>query len=473
MVNSRPGSPGPTPFGRGRLQLNPMTSLERRSVAVLAAIYGLRILGLFLIFPVFALYAGRLEGHTPFLVGAALGIYGLTQAILQIPLGAISDRVGRKPVIALGLLVFALGSVIAALSDSIVGVILGRAIQGAGAIAAAVMAMLSDLTREEQRTKAMALVGITIGAMFILSMMLGPLLNKAIGVPGIFWLTAALAVIAVVVLLAGVPTPARSQSHTASLAQFAAILRDKQLLRMDVGIFVLHLVLTALFLAVPHVLVQYNGLPVNDHWRVYLPVMLIAIVTMAPFIRLGNRGEGARWVLIGAVAVLLLAETVFALGYRQYMVVALGLWLFFTAFNLLEALLPSLISRLAPAQSRGAAIGVYSTSQFLGAATGGLLGGAMLGRFGLAGVFAGSAVVLAVWLMIVLVAPAPRLLTTQTLHLAPDVGRNPDLAGTLSRLPGVAEAVVLADARIAYLKVDPQVFDEKVLLPYSREAGHG
>jgi MFS family permease len=456
--------------GRGRLKLNPMTALERRSVGVLAAIYGLRIAGLFLIFPVFALYAAALEGHTPFLIGMALGVYGLTQAILQIPLGALSDRIGRKPVIALGLVIFAIGSVVAALSDSIWGVILGRAIQGAGAIAAAAMAMVADLTREEQRTKAMALIGITIGATFILSMVVGPLLNRAIGVPGIFWLTALFALIAAVVLLVGVPTPKRSQVETAGLSQFRVMLKDAQLMRLNFGIFVLHLVLTALFVALPGVIVQYGGLPVNEHWRLYLPVMLVAIATMAPFIRLGNHGRGARAILISAAAVLMLAEAVFALESRAYWGLVIGLWLFFTAFNLLEALLPSLVSRVAPAQAKGAAIGIYSTSQFLGAFVGGALGGALLGLFGPTGVFWASATLLLALVVVNVWMPMPRLLTTHTLRLPREAGGADDLAGRLSRLPGVAEAVVLTEERVAYLKVDPAVFDEAALEPYRPES---
>ncbi len=451
------------------MRLDPMTGIERRSVGVLAAIYGLRIAGLFLIFPVFSLYAAALEGHTPFLVGMALGAYGLTQAILQIPLGSLSDRLGRKPVIALGLVVFAIGSVVAALSDSIWGVILGRAIQGAGAIAAATMAMVADLTREEQRTKAMALIGITIGVTFILSMVVGPLLNRAIGVPGIFWLTAMFALLAAAVLLVGVPTPQRSRAESAGLAQFRAMLKDAQLLRLNFGIFVLHLVLTALFVALPGVIVQYGGLPVNEHWRLYLPVMLVAIATMAPFMRLGNRGWGARAILIGAAALLTVAEAVFALESRAYWGLVIGLWLFFTAFNLLEALLPSLISRVAPAQAKGAAIGIYSTSQFLGAFVGGALGGTLLGLYGSGGVFWASAALLLALVVVNVLMPMPRLLTTHTLRLTPQATGEDDLAGRLSRLPGVAEAVVLTEERVAYLKVDPAVFDEAALGPYRPE----
>jgi MFS family permease len=443
---------------------NPMTPLERRSVGVLASIYGLRILGLFLIFPVFALYAAHLEGHTPFLVGAALGAYGLSQAILQIPLGALSDRVGRKPVIAVGLLVFAIGSVVAALSHSIVGVIIGRAIQGGGAVSAAAMALTADLTREEQRTKAMAVIGITIGIAFLLSMILSPVLNALIGVPGIFWLTAVLACTGIAVLLIAVPTPARAKQTGPTSPQFVAMLKDKQLLGLDFGIFSLHLVLTALFLVIPGIIVQYGGLPASEHWKIYLPVMLVAVLTMAPFMRLTNRGHQARKVLIGSVAVLVGAEALFLFGYHSLTLVVVGLWAFFAAFTLLEASLPSLISRIAPASGKGAAMGIYSASQFLGPAVGGYLGGFLHGRFGTPAVFLLSGTVLVLWLVVNIVMPEPKLLITHLLQLSADAARQGQtLVTELVTLPGVADAVVIPEEQVAYLKVEPGVFDARNL----------
>ena len=445
---------------RVRFQTHPMTPLERRSVSVLASIYGLRIVGLFLIFPVFALYAAQLEGSTPFLVGLALGTYGLTQAILQIPLGALSDRIGRKPVIAVGLAVFAIGSVIAATSHSIFGVILGRAVQGGGAIAAAAMALAADLTREDQRTKAMAAIGITIGAAFVLSMILSPLLNAAVGVPGIFWLTAVLACIAIIVLLSAVPTPTHRHRTEASGGQLLAMLKDKQLLGLDLGIFCLHLVLTAMFVVMPGVILHHGGLPENQHWKVYLPVMVVAILTMAPFMRMTTRGRQARYLLIAAVSGLIIAEVMFFFGYRTFTLLIVGLWVFFTAFNLLEASLPSLISRVAPPSAKGAAIGVYSTSQFLGAFVGGSLGGFLHGRFGTPAVFLASVIVLAVWLIVNVVLPEPKLFMTHLLSLSADAaGQGAGLASELLNLPGVAEAVVVPEERVAYLRIDPSLFD--------------
>jgi len=447
-----------------------LTPLERRSIAVLAGIYGLRIMGLFLILPVFALYAAELEGQTPFLIGLALGAYGLTQALLQIPYGMLSDRFGRKPMIVAGLLVFALGSFIAASADSVLGVIVGRAVQGAGAIASVVIAMTADLTREEQRTKAMAVIGITIGATFTLSLIVGPLLNGAIGVPGIFSLTGVLALSAIGVLLLFVPTPARAkrQGRGSLPAQFLRILKDKQLLRLDVGIFFLHLVLTAMFVVLPTAIVTCTDLHVDQHWKLYLPVMAAAFATMAPFIFLSHKPHGTRPVLAGAVAVLIVAEGVFFFGHQSLWGLVLGLWLFFTAFNLLEAMLPSLISRLAPASNKGAAIGVYSSAQFLGAFAGGALGGLLHGAFGIPAVFVLSAVVLTVWCVIALTMPEPKLLETRELHVgrqAPAQARH--LTQELEAIPGVTEAVVIADEGIAYLKVDAGVLDEHALHKFS------
>ena len=227
-----------------------MTRAERRAVSALAGIFGLRMFGLFLILPVASLYAGTLAGHTPLLIGLVLGAYGFTQALLQIPLGILSDRLGRKPVIVAGLLVFAVGSVVAALADHIVGVIVGRALQGAGAIAAAVLALTADLTREEQRTKAMGMIGVTLGLAFMLALIIGPILAGTVGVPAMFWFTGALAIAAIAVLWWGVPDPARAAPHRDVLtapAQIDGVLRDAQLRRLDLGIFVLHMGLTAMF----------------------------------------------------------------------------------------------------------------------------------------------------------------------------------------------------------------------------------
>lgn len=434
-----------------------MSRLERRSVGLLAAIYGLRIAGLFLLLPVLAVYAQALPGATPLAIGLAVGIYGLTQALLQVPFGWLSDRWGRKPVITLGLLVFAAGSVVAALSHSIAGVILGRAIQGAGAVPAAVMALASDLTREQQRLKAMAVIGMTIGAAFVLSMALGPVLQNFLGVPGIFYLIACLAAGAIGVLWLGVPTPV--QGRRAASANSWQVLKNRQLLGLDVGVFILHLVLTALFVVLPPALVQHAGLPLGEHWKLYVPVLLLSLAGTVPMILLTQRRGRVLRVLAGAVAVLAVAQGVLLAGHaRSLAVVAVGLWLFFAAFNLLEALLPALISRLAPAQAKGAVIGVYSTAQFLGAFAGGAFGGWANGALGAGGVFGLCMAALALWFFLSLSLPEPKLMVTHVLALQGLKMAPQDLARKLLALPGVAEAVIIPEEGLAYLKVDPMVF---------------
>ena len=380
---------------------NGLNPRERRAALGLAGIYGSRMLGLFLILPVFALYAEHLPSATPVLTGIAIGIYGLTQALLQIPFGLVSDRIGRKPVIVAGLLLFALGSVVAATADDIWMIIAGRAIQGSGAIAAAVMALLADLTRDSQRTKAMALVGVTIGMSFTLALILGPLFNAWIGVPGLFWLTAALALAAIVILLAVIPTPAHSSVHGEAEpvpGMFGKVLRNPQLLRLDLGIFCLHLVLTALFLAVPLELVD-AGLPLEKHAWLYLPVMLLGMGLMVPFVIKAEKGGKMKEVFLGAIGLLGLAQLgIYSLEGSLWGLAA-ALLAFFTAFNLLEATLPSLVSKLAPGAIRGTAMGVYSTSQFSGAFFGGLSGGWVHQHYGTSAVFVTSALITLIWLL--------------------------------------------------------------------------
>lgn len=448
-----------------------MTASERRAASSLAGIFALRMLGLFMILPIFSLYVDRLQGATPALAGIALGAYGLTQGILQIPFGLLSDRLGRKRVIAAGLLLFALGSVVAALSDSIWGVIIGRALQGSGAIAAAVMALAADLTREEHRTKAMAMIGMSIGASFALALVVGPVLDSWVGLQGIFWFTALLALLGIVALLWWVPTPQTSRIHRDAEpvpAQFARVLRDGQLLRLDLGIFLLHLVLTATFVAVPLALTREAGLPSNHHWWIYLPVLLLSVMAMVPFIILAERRRMMKRVFLGAILVLGLAQLGLAEWHRQLWVTALMLFVFFAAFNLLEASLPSLVSKVAPAESKGTAMGVYSSSQFLGAFVGGAAGGALLGWAGLTAVFAlGSAMAL-LWLLLAASMREPRYLASYLLNVGTvDEAGASRLALELTRVRGVAEAVVIARDGVAYLKVDRKALDEDALAAFS------
>lgn len=448
-----------------------LNSLEVRAISSLGSIFALRMFGLFLILPVFALYAEELEGHTAFLIGLALGAYGLTQAILQIPFGLMSDRFGRKPVIAGGLVIFCIGSVVAASADSIVGVVLGRALQGAGAIAAAIMALVADLTREESRTKAMMLIGITIGASFVMSLLFGPVLNELIGVGGIFWLTAILALVGVGILFLWVPEPVRSSRHMdtrAVPAQFGRVLTDADLLRLNIGIFVLHCVLTALFVVVPIALVEQVGLASHRHWQVYLPVMVVSVAVIFPAIVLAERKRRIRYVFSGAVLILALSQGVL-LQQPSLAQIGFGLFLFFLGFNFLEAALPSLVSRTAPVSYKGTALGVYSTFEFLGAFTGGAIGGWLYGSYGMAAVFQFSGLAALVWFLVVLTMREPDRVTTRLLRVRshrPDEARA--LAERLGAITGVTEAVVIAEEGVAYLKVDSRVLDEKALSELGR-----
>ncbi|MGM0571586.1 MFS transporter [Marinobacter sp.] len=388
-----------------------MNYSERRAVAALASVYAMRMLGLFMVLPVFALLGPELTGATPALIGLAIGIYGLTQACLQVPFGALSDRLGRKRLIYLGLVIFAAGSLLAAASDHIYGVIAGRALQGAGAIASVLMAMVSDLTRAEQRTKAMAGIGVTIGLSFSLSLIVGPLLGQWAGLSGIFGLTAVLALVAIVIVWKLVPNPpamVTEGEHLPARAMLGQVVADQRLLRLDFGIFALHLALTALFIQVPLLLSDRLGLPQGDMWWFYLTVMVTSFFAMVPFIIIGEKKQQMKATLCGAVALLALATVALWLWSASLTAAWFGLFFFFMAFNLLEASLPSLISKESPAGARGTAMGVYSTSQFFGAFLGGAAGGALAGWAGADGVFGLMVMVLLAWLVVAVTMPAPR-----------------------------------------------------------------
>jgi len=445
-----------------------MSPLEMRATLGLAGIYGLRMLGLFIVLPVFAVYAERLPGgenHT--LIGIALGAYGLTQAILQIPFGWLSDRYGRKPVIYAGLAVFAVGSFIAAAGTDIYVVILGRVVQGAGAISAAVMALTADLTREEHRTKAMAIIGMTIGSTFALSLVAAPLLNRVLGVPGIFALTGVLAVGAMIIAYRVVPDPRESHFHSeaeANPAQFRDVLRDRELLRLNFGVFVLHGVLMAMWMVVPFAL-RSAGLEVDHHWQVYLPVLVASVALMLPVMILGERRGRLKEVFVGAIAVVLVSQLMLGALSDSFWGLVASLLVFFTGFNLLEASLPSIISRVAPVGARGTAIGVYSTVQFLGTFAGAAAGGFLSQHFGAPAVFYGAVLLAGGWLVAAATMNPPAQVRTRMYHVEPlDGARADGLTRELAALPGVREAVVPAGEGVAYLKVDVKGFDEQRVL---------
>lgn len=445
-----------------------MNALEKRAVSALASVYAMRMLGLFMVLPVFAVLGSDLAGATPALIGLAIGAYGLTQALLQVPFGLLSDRFGRKPLIYAGLLIFALGSLLAGYSESIIGVIAGRALQGAGAIASVLMALLSDLTREEQRTKAMATVGITIGLSFSLSLIVGPLVGSVAGLSGIFYLTAILAAGAILIVHYLVPETGRATAHSDTLparAMLGRVLTDARLLRLDFGIFALHLVLTALFLLVPVLLTQQLGLPAGDQWWFYLTLMVTSFVAMVPFIVIGEKNRQMKPVFCGAIALLTLSTATLWLAVGALWQAWLALFFFFMAFNLLEACLPSLISKESPAGARGTAMGVYSTSQFFGAFLGGALGGLIAGFAGAGGVLLLMVVVLLVWLLLALGMPQPTYASSLVVPLRGSLSAEeiPAADEAFRALPGVRDVVVIHGEGTAYLKIDQQEFDEEQL----------
>ena len=450
-----------------------MTAVERRAAISLASIYAIRMLGLFMLFPVISLYQDRLIGATPALLGFAIGVYGLTQGLLQIPFGLLSDRFGRKPIILIGLLLFALGSVVAAMSDSIYGLIAGRALQGCGAIAAAIMALAADLTSDENRTKAMAMIGMSIGSAFALALVLGPLFDHWVGLSGLFWFTAIMAAGGMAILVFVVPDPISQKIHRDAEAipsQFRSILKNTQLLRLDMGIFLLHMILTASFVIFPLILKNELGLAPQHHWWVYLPVLLLSVAAMVPFIIIAERRRRMKKIFLGGILFVALAQLGLSFWYQQFWLAVLMLFVFFTAFNLLEASLPSLVSKIAPPESKGTAMGFYSSSQFLGAFLGGSVGGSLHGAMGYSSVFLLSAVMGLVWFVFASSMQEPRYLSRYLLNVGDINTDQADvLAAELTGVTGVAEAVVIAEDGIAYLKVDTKALDEERLLTYSRE----
>ncbi|NEX19138.1 MFS transporter [Thiorhodococcus mannitoliphagus] len=448
----------------------PLLPSERRAAAGLAAIFSTRMLGLFMVLPVLAIYAHDLPGATPILVGLAIGAYGLTQAIFQIPLGLLSDRIGRKPVIYGGLVLFMIGSGVAAMAESIHWVILGRVIQGSGAIAAAIIALTADLTRDEVRTKGMAAIGISVALSFAAALVLGPVLSRWIGISGIFWLTALLAVVGMLVLAYVVPDPEHSRIHRDAqpvLSQLSSVTRNPTLLRLDSAIFMLHLIMVSLFVVLP-LSIQDAGLPLADHWVIYLPAVLLAIVAMVPFIIMAERQGKVRQVLMGSVIALGLSMLGFFVLNQSLWGVGILLLVVFTIFNLLEAVLPSLVSKAAAAGAKGTAMGVFSSAQFIGAFLGGLLGGWAHESFGADAVYLVGALTSVVWVGLVMTMVMPENLARQVIALgdASELDAS-SLEQRLLAVPGVKEAVIALDDGVAYLKVDSRQLDWARLRTFS------
>ncbi|AUQ40723.1 MFS transporter [Yersinia ruckeri] len=435
---------------------NKMTPLELRATWGLGTVFSLRMLGMFMVLPVITTYGMALAGASEALIGIAIGIYGLAQAIFQIPFGLVSDRIGRKPLIVGGLLIFALGSVIAAISDSIWGIILGRALQGSGAIAAAVMALLSDLTREQNRTKAMAFIGVSFGITFAIAMVLGPIVTHAFGLSALFWAIAVLALLGIVITLAVVPsTDTHVLNRESSIVKGSVnkVLKNSRLLKLNFGIMCLHILLMSSFVVLPQAMAK-AGLQPEQHWKVYLVTMLVSFMAVVPFIIYAEVKRQMKQVFIGCVFVLLIAELVlWASGEHLWGIIA-GIQIFFIAFNVMEAILPSLISKESPAGYKGTAMGIYSTSQFIGVAIGGSLGGWLFGLEGEGMVFIAGALIALMWFTVSITMQEPPYVSSLRITLSELAVKDAALEDRIKAQPGVTEAIVVAAERSAYVKVD-------------------
>ena len=379
-----------------------MSPSEIKSSALLASIYSLRMLGIFLILPIFSIYASELSGRpTEFQIGLAFGIYGLTQAILQIPFGMTSDRFGRKPVIYFGLLLFIIGSFIAGISEQIEGVIIGRAIQGSGAISAVLTAFLSDLTSDKSRTKGMAIIGVSIGLTFSLSLVISPILNELIGVPGIFLLMGVLAFIALGVVRFFIHEPLNKKKiKSGNTDDIKSILKNFDLNRLNFGIFTLHASQISMFMAIPFYLINQGEISLNQHWSIYLPVLVISFVFIVPMIIISEKKNKVKESFIFSIALLFVTQFLFIYFSNGIVGIIMALIFYFIGFNYLEASLPSLVSKLAPIQSRGLALGVYNTSQSLGIFVGGSFGGLIANFYGYQGTFLFCSLLIMIWLIL-------------------------------------------------------------------------
>ena len=442
-----------------------MHSEEMRASMALAWVYALRMLGMFLVLPVLALYAASLPdaGDNKMLVGLAMGMYGLTQALLQLPLGMASDRFGRKKVIYLGLLVFAVGSFMAAVATSLPMLVLARAIQGAGAVSAAVTALVADLTREEVRTRAMAMIGLSIGLTFSASLVISPLLSEYIGVAGLFALTGVLTLLSMLVVKFLVPDPARSKLHEdaeVQPARFGEVLKNKELLRLNFGIFALQCGMMALFTSLPFAL-QDLGLNKSHHWQVYLPATLIGLVLMIPAIIVGETRNKLKQIFLLGIALIFASQLGLLFGLHSVWLIGLSLIVYFIGFNILEASQPSLVSKIAPAELKGTAMGVYNTMQSVGLFSGGALGGLLFHHFGFNGVFAFCSVLIGAWFAIAAVAPAPAPVKNVVLPVGGAwQQRQDELHSRLKQLAGVEAISFSADGETVFIKALQQGFDE-------------
>lgn len=437
-----------------------MNAIERRSTFALSSIFALRMLGLFMIIPVFSIAGQSYQYATPALIGLVVGIYGLSQAILQIPFSLWADRFSRKPLIILGLVLFALGGAIAAMSHTIYGVIIGRAIAGSGAVSAVVMALLADVTREEQRTKAMAVMGMSIGLSFVIAFSLGPWLTSQVGISGLFWVTTIMGIAAIFMLML-VPKVTRHHRNFRQgyLAQLKQVIQMGDLNRLHVSVFSLHLLLTAMFIYVPSQLIEFANIPLAKHGMVYLPLLVISLFFAFPSIIVAEKYRKMRGIFLTAILGIIAGLLILIFGYESKYILLLGLGLFFIAFNVMEALLPSWLSKSAPLQSKATAMGINASSQFLGAFFGGVLGGQLLMLHNTSlgwSILAGIAMI---WLLISFGLAQPRYLSSIVLPL-PELKQTDEWTSKLLAIRGIEEVVVMAEQKVAYIKVDKQVIDD-------------
>lgn len=445
---------------------SPMSAMEKRATVSLASIYALRMLGLFMLLPVMSLFTEQMPGSTPTLVGLTMGIYGLTQAVLQIPFGLLSDKFKRKNVIIFGLILFVVGSVVAALANDIYDVLIGRALQGCGAVSAAVMALLADLTQEVHRTKAMATIGGSIAVSFGVAITSGPVIAGYFGISGIFWMIAMLAALAILVMQYIVPNPEKISIHRDAEyipSQLGSVIRNPDLLRLNYGIFALHLILMASFVVVPLQL-RDAGLSSENHWWIYLPVLLTSMAMIIPFVIIAEKKRRMKPVFLGAIGLIVVANLGFSGLHGHLWGLIACLWVFFCGFNLLEATLPSLISKTAPGDLKGTAMGIYSSSQFLGAFLGGGAGGWLYGHYGVESVFWFSVAVALSWLLVASFMSQPRYVANLLLSLKGiSAEQSEHFSRELLAIPGIEEVSLYFEEQSAYLKVDNQVLDKQVL----------
>lgn len=445
---------------------NTLTGQEKKIAAVLAGVFSLRMLGLFMILPVIAIYGQSLEGISPLWIGLIIGAYGLTQALLQVPMGLLSDKIGRRPVIILGLTLFAIGSLIAATADHVYWVTLGRFLQGTGAIASAVLALAADLTREEQRSKVMAIIGMSIGLSFAAAMVLGPLLAQKIGLDGLFLLTAIFAVLGIVLVLLSIPKSSLNSTNRDAVAvpeQLKILLKNKQLQKLSFGAFFLHLQLTCLFVVVPGLLVG-AGFASQSHWKLYFPALIVSFIVMTPILLWAMKKKQEKAVFIGAIVTLAVAMLVIWLQQDSRYIILLALVLFFAAFNYLEANLPAWVSRVAPAGQKGSAMGMFSSCQFAGAFAGGMLGGVLLQNTSVDGVLLFAAALCLPWLILSCSLTLPKRTRPRVVSVQLNEKYTSEhVTQALLNVTGVEEAVVIADEQQAYLKVLPKELDERAL----------